>query len=502
MDNSKETTHSYRQIVSGTAVFGGVQFMTVVMNIIRGKLVAFLLHSTGMGFMSLLQNAANTIQQFALLGINISAVRNISQVEKEGSAEALAATVRIVRILVLGASFLGLLFTLSLSPLMSQLSFGTSDYTSFFLLLSLSVFFNVMATGEISVMQGLQRYKQLAFCSVVPPVCGLLVSVPIYYFWGIQGIVPAMILSAIIYYAFIRYNSYRNRTETRQRLSARTVWHEGREIIQLGLVMTIGTATGAITTYALTTFISNMGSVDDVGFYQAANFITMQYTSIIFSAMATVFFPKLSSMIKTQTAEAHRLVNQQTEIVLLIVTPLSMLMILTAPILITLLLTNEFQSIRTMIYFMGLASIFKAFCFPMDYIAYASGDKKYILWIETVWGNAKTFTVMALFYYFYGIDGLGYGALCVSIIDALVCTVLIRLRFHFRLSATVLHMLAVMLLLALCCFGAVYLPSVSLRYSVMSLSTAICIGYSFYALNRRLDLRAVLKRFGRKKEAV
>ena len=266
--------------------------------------------------------------------------------------------------------------------------------------------------------------------------------------------------------------------------------------------MTIGTVTGAITTYALTAFISNMGTVDDVGFYQAANFITLQYTSIIFTAMATVFFPQLSSLIKSQTTEAHRLVNQQTEIVLLIVTPLSMLMILTAPILISLLLTNEFQSIRTMIYFMGLASIFKAFCFPMDYIAFAKGDKTYILWIETVWGNAKTFTVMALFYYYYGIDGLGYGALCVSIIDALVCTLLIRLRFHFHLSASVLRMLSVMLLLALCCFGALYLSYVALRYTLMLLSTAICIGYSLYALNQRLNLHALLKRFFRKKDAV
>ena len=116
---TNQRTSSYRKIVSSTAIFGGAQFVNVFMNLIRGKLVAAILHSTGMGVMSLLQNAANTIQQFALLGINISAVRNISQVKSEASEQALTMTIRIVRTLIFLASTLGLLFTLLCSPIMS-----------------------------------------------------------------------------------------------------------------------------------------------------------------------------------------------------------------------------------------------------------------------------------------------------------------------------------------------------------------------------------------------
>lgn len=209
METTQQTTSNYRKIVSSTAIFGGAQAVNLIMNAVRGKLVAFLLNSTGMGIMSLLQNAANTIQQLSLLGINISAVRHISQVDKDGQEEVLSASVKIVRILIFATSCLGLLFTLAFSPLMSKISFGTMDYISAFLLLSLAVFFNVMSSGEMAVMQGLRRYKQLAFCSIVPAICGLLISIPIYYFWGVQGIVPAMILSGAIYYAAIRYYSYR-----------------------------------------------------------------------------------------------------------------------------------------------------------------------------------------------------------------------------------------------------------------------------------------------------
>ncbi len=494
------TSHanSYRKIVSSTAIFGSAQFFNVAVNLVRGKLVAIILHSAGMGVMTLLTNAANTIQQFAILGMNVSAVKNISQANEKGADEAVDFVIRIVRRLFLIAALFGLVLMLAASPLISELSFDSTDYIPMLLLLSVPVFLNIMGSGEMAVMQGLRRYKQLAFCSIVPPLCGLLLSVPIYYVWGVEGIVPAMILSGAIYYLFVRYYSFRHQStiKPREPLSLRIIWKYGHDIIQLGMVMTIGTVLGAVTTYCLMAFISHQGTVSDVGFYQAANMITVQYVSMIFTAMATDYFPRLSACFQKSKEEAHLLVNQQTEVVLLSITPLAMLMILTAPLLITVLLTNEFQAIRHLIYYIALANIFKALCFPMDYIAYAKGDKSYIFWIETVWGNAKTFTVMAGGYLLFGLNGLGYGALASAVIDVLVSIVMTRLRYGFRLTGDVLKLLAVMLLLAAICFGAVFIANSWMSYGIMAVTTLGCIWYCLYELNKRMNLLAILKQKG------
>lgn len=497
-------TRNYRNIVSSTALFGSAQVLNVVMNAVKVKLVAWILHSTGMGIMSLLTNAANTIQQISLMGINISAVRHISQVCEAGDERVLATTVRIVRSMVFIAAILGFLLTLAFSPLMTQLSFDSLDYLPFFLLLSVVVFINIMGTGELAIMQGLRRYKQLAFCSVVPSLGGLLISVPIYYVWGLKGIVPAMIVMALVYYLAIRFYSFRDRTprSDRPRVTLQTIWTQGHEIIQFGMVMTIGVVLGAVTTYALTAFISSTGSVADVGFYQAGNAITTQYIGMLFTAMATDYYPKLSSIVKERMSEARRYVNQQTEIVLLIVTPLSMLMILSAPLLINIFLTEEFQTILTMVRFMGLACIFKALCFPMDYIAYAKGDRNYIFWVEAIWGNVKTFTVISTFYLFMGIDGLGYGVLCSSVIDVLVCLLLTRLRYGFHLSTESLQLLIVMLSLAIVCFIASFIPHFWSSYLAMGALTLGCFIYSLMQLDRRMDMRALLRRFTHREESL
>ena len=495
MENNYAST--YRRIMSSTAIFGGAQALSVFVNIIRAKLVASILHSRGMGMSSVITNAANGLQQLSLLGLNVAAVPDISKAHAEDDERVLSFTVRIVRRLVLTASIIGLIATMALSPLLSQLSFETHGYTRYFMLLSVAVFFNVLGTGELAVMQGMRRYKQLAFCSLVPPLCGLLLSIPIYYIWGIDGIVPAMIVVNAIYFAVVRIMSYRDkrRKEQREHISIRTVWQRGRGIIKFGFVMTMGSLLGTLTTYALTVFITNHGCVEDVGFYQAAGVITTQYIGLLFTAMAADFFPHLSELMKTDQEGAFRLVNQQTEILVLILSPLIMLLILSAPLAIRALLTSEFLATERMVRFLGMAGIFKALCFPMDYIAYAKGDTNYIFWVESVWGCAKTFTIMALFYYFLGLNGLGYGALVTSIVDVIVCLILIPWRYGFRHSMEAIRLTLLMVLLAGACLACSFLDNLFLRYGLMTVISIVGVTISIRQLDRRLNLKAVVNRF-------
>ena len=487
----------YRRIVSSTAVFGGAQVFNALVNIVRGKLVASILQSGGMGISSIMTNAANSLQQLSLMGLNVSAVPDISKAHASDDARILSATLRIVRRLVLAAALLGLVATLALSPLMSRLSFGSDAYTWQFLLLAAVVFFNVMATGELTVLQGMRRYKRLAFCSTVPPLCGLLLSVPIYLVWGTRGIVPAMILGGAVYFAAIKYQTRRLTppdASPRTPITLRTMWQHGSGIIKFGAVMTVGTLVGTLTTYLLTIFISRTGNLSDVGFYQAAGAITTQYIGLIFTAMAADYFPHLSGLVKTSRREAFHLVNQQTEILILIMTPLVMLLILTAPIVIRILLTPEFLSTGRMVRLLGMACIFKALCFPMDYLAYAKSDTPYIFWVEVVWGNAKTFAVMALCYCLWGLDGLGYGALACAVLDFVLSVLLIRWRYGFSLAAATWRLITVSSLLAAACLACSFLHSTALKYGAMAVLTLVGIAFCLAQLNRRIDLKAAWRK--------
>jgi len=56
--------NSYRSILKGTSVFGGVQVFQILINMVRGKFVALFLGPDGMGVSALLTSATSTVQQF------------------------------------------------------------------------------------------------------------------------------------------------------------------------------------------------------------------------------------------------------------------------------------------------------------------------------------------------------------------------------------------------------------------------------------------------------
>ena len=57
-DSSK---NSYRSILKGTSIFGGMQVFLILINLVRGKFVAMFLGPEGMGISSLFNATANTV---------------------------------------------------------------------------------------------------------------------------------------------------------------------------------------------------------------------------------------------------------------------------------------------------------------------------------------------------------------------------------------------------------------------------------------------------------
>ena len=72
--NSKEsiTETSYRQIMKATSIFGGVQVINIIIQIIRSKVIAVLLGTTGVGVMGLLITTISFIAKLTGFGLNTS----------------------------------------------------------------------------------------------------------------------------------------------------------------------------------------------------------------------------------------------------------------------------------------------------------------------------------------------------------------------------------------------------------------------------------------------
>ena len=482
-----EKKSSYRSIMKGTAIFGGTQLYNVLVGIVRGKLVAMILGPVGIGVSTLFTSALAPIQQFATLGMPLSAVRDISGECNDEKKKIIAKS---FRMMLTVAAFVGVAITLLTSGLLSQVTFGDYTYTYSFFALSLVVFFSVLTQGENTILQGYRRLKSLALRSIIGSTAGLVIGVPLYYLYGMDGIVPAMIVLAIVTYIVCLYGTRQIDLETR-RLTWTEAWNNSITFISFGLTMMAAVILGFLSTYSLNIVIRYFGTIADVGLFQAANSIINQYMGMVFAAMATDYYPHLTSIIKDR-AGVMELVKEQGEIVLFIVTPIAVIIIITAPLIIKILLTSEFYAVTDIIRYMGLGVILKAAVFPLGYISIAHGDKKFYFCMEGVWTNMKTFLLFAVCYYIWGFTGLGYATLANSLIDITVVVILNKWRYNISYTRKFTMLIFSLYSVTALCLACSFIPNVYFSYLPMFIIGGLLNLYWYRHIDMRMDIRGMI----------
>lgn len=488
-ENSASKTKEYRSVAKGTALMGGVQIFNILINVIKGKFVAMFLGPAGMGVVSLLTSSTNVVQQFSSLGLNLAIVKEIAGVD---SKEKQYAVIAVVRRLLLLTAVLGAFLTVILSPWLSTWSFGDKAYTIHFVFLGIMVFFMTLSNGEASILQGAHTIKRLAYSSLVGSSVGLLVGVPLYYFYGQEGIVPAMIALTLATFAFYKYHSYKEFGKIQKVVSWKTQRPLVKTMIAFGVISMVSALLGTFANYGVNAYIRYQGELQDVGLFQAATSITNQYVGLVFAAMSVDYFPRLSK-VSYDNKKVREAVNLQAEIVLLVVAPIVILMILVAPLIIRILLTGDFLVLGPVIRVMAVGIFLKATSFPMGYISFAKGDKKTFFWLEGVWGNTLTLFFNILFYYFWGLMGLGISMVCIYSIIMGVYLLVTNRFYDYKVDKTVLMLISILGGMIAICYWASLFSNIFVSYGLMGFVFVIACLFSIKELNKRMDVVNILK---------
>jgi O-antigen/teichoic acid export membrane protein len=480
---------SYRQIFKATSLFGGVQVFNIIIGIVRVKFVALLLGAAGVGIMGLLNAPLQLIISITSLGIAYSAVRDISEASGSRDQTRIAQTVLTLRHWSWFTGLLGAIVTVFLAPLLSQWTFGNREYTWAFVWLSVTLLLQAISKGQSAILQGTRRLKDMAKASVIGSGLGLITSIPLYYLYGVKGIVPAMIITAVTGLLLSWYFSHKVEIE-KVEITYRETFASGLGMAKLGVFMTIAGFITSLTAYVLNAFISNRGGVEQVGLYNAGWGVVGQYTGIIFTAMATDYFPRLSA-VQTDDNKVKNLVRQQGETALLIMTPLLALLIITMPLVVRLLYTPAFLPIVMFANLTILGMQFKAISWAMGYVYLAKGDGQLFLTMEIISGIVLLILNL-LFYGFYGLNGLGISFILSYLLGMIISYFVLKLKYHFNLPKKFLERFLITYVFVIVSFLTVFIPDSIYRYLSGIIILALSALFSLFKLNELMDLRSYI----------
>ncbi|MDE6560859.1 MAG: oligosaccharide flippase family protein [Muribaculaceae bacterium] len=478
----KTEENSFRNILKGTSIFGGVQVFNILISAIRLKFVAVILGPSGMGIAGLFNTTSLTIQQFASLGLNLSIVKEIGHHKEDESR--LADILASVRPLILMSALLGALVCLLFPNILSSFTFGTSGFTGAFLMLSAAVFFSIAGSALMSVLQGLHAIKPLSKASLIGSLVGLVIGVPLYWLFGTQGIVPAMVVLALSTCTW--YLLSLKKTLKVSASSWRSEVHLPllKKVLAMGIILMSNDLFRNLVNYLVNVYIRSHGGMDEVGFFQSCNTMTSQYSAIVFTAMAMDYLPRLSAA-SGDNKKMCEIVNRQIEVVGLLIAPIACAVIFLAPFVIELFQTKSFLVATPLLRLLALAVVVRALMYPLGYIVFAKDNRSLFFWMESVGANALTLCLTCGGYYYFGLNGLGLAAIADCAICLCVYILVNKGLYGYRIS----HIAAAIIMLALTtaiamtaiCF---FLQSYSLYFSAIALLLIVSL----------ISIRGLIKR--------
>ncbi len=486
----KTSNDSYDHVLKYTGMFGGVQVLVTLIGLVRNKFMALLLGTAGVGFNALFVSMQNFASQCTNLGISFGAVPKLSEYYEEQQEEQLEYHIQVIRLWSMIAAGLGFLFCVAVSPLMNDLSFTWGNHTLHYAMLGVSVAMLTLTGGETAVLKATRRLGALAKIQIYTAIISVLVSIPLYYYYGHSGVIPVIVsMAAVTMVATMRY-SYRSYPLRLQWTGS--VLKSGAGMIRLGVAFVLAAAVGSASEMFIRAFLNVEGGLGDVGLYNAGFMLTITYAGMVFSSMEQDYFPRLSAVSK-DVEKTNETVNKQMEVSLLLLSPMLVALLTALPVLVPLLFSNEFLPVVEMAQVAVLAMYFKVLNLPVAYITLARSKSLAYLLLETTYFVVLVVGVMAGFR-MWGIWGTGLAVVIAHIAELMTVGGYAYWQFNYRCTWTIARYAGVQTAIGLVAYAVSVMVEGWGYWIAEAALTLVSTAYSVYILRQKTHLWEALKK--------
>lgn len=362
-------------ILRSSSIIGGAQVINIAVGIVKMKVVALLLGPAGVGLIGLYLSLIQTASSIAGMGLSIVGTRQIVAAHAEGGDEAVGRTRR--------ALFWG---TMLLALIGAALFWLASDWIARVILadesrandvawLSLGVALMVAAGSQGALLTGLRRIGDLARINVGAGVIGATLGVVALWLWGVQGLIGMVLVAPLASFLLGHLYVLRLGPPAGSTINLPEMSREWWMMITLGFAFMLSGLVATLGHLAVRTLVQRELGGEALGQFQAAWTIGMTYLGFVLNAMSTDYYPRLTATMSDHTT-ATRLVNEQTEVALLLCAPVLLAMLGLAPWVIRLLYSAEFGPAVEILRWQLFGDILKVMSWPLGFVLLAAGAGK------------------------------------------------------------------------------------------------------------------------------
>jgi len=461
----------------------------ILIRILRGKIIAVLLGPMGVGVAGLYQGILDMIRSATGCGINFSAVRDIAEAGGNGDEYRIAQTIKVLRSWVWFTGLLSLTVAAVFSRVLSRYAFGAETYAWGIRVLSVCLLFMALSEGQLALLQGLRRLGMMARANVFGVVAGFCISVPLYWFMGVNGIVPAILFTTV---ASLLLSWYYARQIPVQvvTVSPKETVLRGFGMVRLGFFLVITGFMMTTAMYLVRGFISRQGDIEDVGQFQAAWVLSSMYLATVLQAMGADYFPRLSAVNRDDKRVAQ-LVNEQTEVALLVAGPMIVGMLSFISVIVFLLYSSEFTGAVSILHWQLVGMFFKVVAWPIGFIMLAKGRGGIFICTELCW-NVMYVGLITIGWRSWGLEATGIAFLGAFVVYVPIVAAVGRMLTGFTWSRDSLKYVIIFGTGTVLAFVSSKLILGIAGYIAGGILSVAAVSYSWLELQKFVNVRSIV----------
>lgn len=457
-----------KQILKSISIFGGVHLTNMFLGIVRSKIAALWLGTQGVGVLGLLLSSFGLLSTVVQLGLPMSLIRYLS-----GTKE-LPQRIYISQVVLWITGFIGGLVVLVFSTELSKITFGNSQFTWPFRWLAFAIIFKQIAIGYATILQSQSAIAKYARANIIASCIGVLCTIPLYYFYKIEGIAYNIlvlgIVECIVFYIYFKKLKVVKVSVTKTEVSL-----ESKKLLKQSSSFAISSFITLFAIYLVQLFVSKNTNLTHLGYYIAGFAILNTYVSIVFTIMGMDYFPRLTK-IKDDVSAVNTEVNHQFFIGMLLLMPILVFLLLAAPWVIKILYSDEFLPTLLYVYFASIGVLFKLFSWTVGFVIITKGSNKLILFNAIIY-NSLFVVLHILGFYLNGLKGIAIASSIYYLCHLLGNYFISYKRFGTRMQSRNIKLFSLfVIVLAFSVFVSTFVEIAHFRYSILSV-VFLCVTY-------------------------
>jgi PST family polysaccharide transporter len=451
---------------------------------VRTKLIAVLLGPSGVGLVSVYTAITDMMSTFAGFGIGSSGVRQVAEAHATGNPAQLVLTMRVVRQLCWATGLLGWLVMLLLARPLSNWVFGSAEHTWALRILGCTLLLGSVSAGQKALLQGLRRIGDLARFSVWSVLWGTVAAVAVYSSYGAEGIVAVLVVTAAINLVTSWWYA-RKAAVSGGHLEMAERWRQMRTLVGLGTAFMWSTLLVSVVALVTRSLVVRQLGLEAGGIYQAAWGISGMFAGFILTAMSADFYPRLSSVAQSHP-QMNQLVNEQTEVGILLALPGIVATLNFAPALLHVFYSTKFLAAADLLPWFALGIFGRVLSWPSAFIVLAKGAACTFALMETGVAVAQmVFVLLGL--HWFGIAGAALAFTMTYAVYTLTLLLITRWLVGFRWNYGLWRLIGIT--------GLLILGSLALHWQLRGWAE-IATGLLLTGFATWVSLQEILRRLG------